>query len=380
MAAFIGCVANGAAGQEPEREPAVSLDVLYTAELWQNLAGGLRRDAAYLDNLDLVVTADGERLLGLPETTFVASALYNNRRTFSERIVGDLQTASNIDTAGSLRLYEAWVEHRAGRAAAKAGLIDLNSEFDVNGTGALFVNSSHGIGPEFAQIGENGPGIFPITALGARIALDLGERTQLRFGVFEGVVGDPARPRRTVLRLARGEGALVVAEGEHRPHDGLRIAAGIWHHDVRSSDPAVSQRVKSTGGYSIVEARLGSVAGQPLHSFARVGVADPDIHPIASYQGVGLALGASEEQGGHQLGLAIGSVVTSRRLRADQAALGIDTDRRETAVELTWRYRPLPWLALQPDLQYVFNPGADPGLDNALAVGLRVEIGWSSAD
>jgi porin len=48
--------------------------------------------------------------------------------------------------------------------------------------------------------------------------------------------------------------------------------------------------------------------------------------------------------------------------------------RAETVVELTYRLQVLPWLHLQPNLQYVINPGTSPTLDNALVFALRVEI------
>jgi porin len=33
------------------------------------------------------------------------------------------------------------------------------------------------------------------------------------------------------------------------------------------------------------------------------------------------------------------------------------------------------WLAVQPDIQYIINPGAVSGLRDALALGIRLEIG-----
>jgi porin len=32
------------------------------------------------------------------------------------------------------------------------------------------------------------------------------------------------------------------------------------------------------------------------------------------------------------------------------------------------------WLTVQPSLHYIVNPGADPVIRNALAVGLRTEL------
>jgi porin len=57
-----------------------------------------------------------------------------------------------------------------------------------------------------------------------------------------------------------------------------------------------------------------------------------------------------------------------------KARSGELTDAHETIAELTWKVPVNDWLTLQPNLQYVRNPDTDPGLDNALALGLRFEL------
>ncbi len=49
-------------------------------------------------------------------------------------------------------------------------------------------------------------------------------------------------------------------------------------------------------------------------------------------------------------------------------------DSHETAVELTYRTQLFPWLAIQPGVQMIFNPGADSSLDNAVVSIVRFEI------
>ncbi|MGL5837021.1 MAG: carbohydrate porin, partial [Sphingorhabdus sp.] len=50
--------------------------------------------------------------------------------------------------------------------------------------------------------------------------------------------------------------------------------------------------------------------------------------------------------------------------------------RSEVAFELTYRAPVTDWLTLQPDAQYVLNPGATPGIRNALIFALRAEFAW----
>ncbi len=57
-----------------------------------------------------------------------------------------------------------------------------------------------------------------------------------------------------------------------------------------------------------------------------------------------------------------------------QSKIGTQVDDAEVALEFSYRARITPWLVLQPDLQYVINPGTDPAIENALVAGVRVDI------
>lgn len=48
----------------------------------------------------------------------------------------------------------------------------------------------------------------------------------------------------------------------------------------------------------------------------------------------------------------------------------------EMVVECTYEFRPCPWLTLQPDIQYIQNPGMDAALDDAVAVSFRAYVAF----
>jgi porin len=377
-AALAACCVEGEArssGPPPPDPgpPHLELSIAYKAEGWV-VSGGRDAGSTYLDNLDLGVTAD-LGAIGWPGATFNASALYNNRNQLSERLIGDFQAVSNIDADGSPRLYELWLEQRLARGLrAKLGVIDLNSEFDVNETGGLFINSSHGIAPDFSQVGANGPSIFPAPGLGA-LAEASGSGWAVRLGLFEGVARDPKRPRRTVFGLTSGEGALLVVEGEHRWADG-RALAGLRYHSgdfVRLGDagaPSPANPEHSTGAYLLVDDGLAQWGARELRGFVRIGFADRRIHEVELYSGAGLVLqGPLLGLDGEQLGLAVASAWSGgpyRRSFDDADGAG-----RETSIELTYSGLILPWLSVEPDVQWVINPGFSRRTEDALAFGLR---------
>jgi porin len=149
--------------------------------------------------------------------------------------------------------------------------------------------------------------------------------------------------------------------------------------DADPLDPASTPRKEQFGGYALIEGPIATVGTGTIRGFARLGFADPDAHDIAQFSGAGLVysgpiLGSEKQQ--EQLGMAVGLIRNSEPFRLDQAAAGSAVDRHEAAIELTYRVQATPWLALQPDVQYIINPGTNPALKNALAVGLRLEVSW----
>ncbi|HZF42215.1 MAG TPA: carbohydrate porin [Sphingomonadaceae bacterium] len=355
------------------------------------MRGGLGRGARYLDNLDVTLTVDAERVFGWRGATLFAYGLYNNGRRFSESLIGDAQGVSNIETGvRAARLYEAWAEQRfaSDRASVKFGLYDLNSEFDAIETAGLFLNPSHGIGPDFSQSGRNGPSIFPSTSLAVRGEFEVSPQWRVRAALLDGVPGDADRPGRTAIRLSKGDGAQVVAELDYRRRD-TRAAVGYWrytgrfediHAAGRNAEPAM--RGGNDGLYMLLERRLTREEAdgpQGLAGWLRLGFADERLNAIERYVGGGLAYtgpfrGRDEDRIGVAAGL-VGFGGPFRRAPALEAANNV-LEASELIVEATYRAPVARWLTLQPDVQYVIRPGGHAAVRNALIVGLRVEVGF----
>lgn len=366
-----------------EKTKPIVLSAVYTAEVDSNVDGGLARGVRYLDNLDLQIAADGDRLIGWRGARAFVYLLYNNGTSFSSSLVGDYQTVSNIETGTrALRLFEAWIEQDIGASASiKAGLYNLNSEFDTTQSGALFLLSSHGIGPDFSQSGQNGPSIFPVTSLGVRGELRIGQRWRARAAVLDGVSGDPARPARTAVSLSGSDGALIVGEVDYR-RGGTKAAIGGWAYTSRFDDVLAGARAPSGrgnhGAYALVEHRLhggidDDLAG--LSGWVRFGIADPRYNPVVSYLGGGIVQSGIGKRRDDQVGVSIAVANFSERYRRAQALAGTPSDRREVIFEATYKLTLTDWLSVQPDLQYVVNPGGQQTLGDATVIALRVRIG-----
>lgn len=366
--------------------PAYDFDAVYTADIWRNAHGGLRTGAVYLDNLDLTLAIDGEQAWGIPGLEAFAYVLYNNKARFSERYVGDAMTVSNIDAAGAVRLYEAWMQWSDGEAqpySVRFGLYDLNSEFDTSDSRSLFIHSTHGVGHELGQTGENGPSIFPVTSLAARFAWQPATDWQLLAAVLDGVPGDRDNPNHSGIHLSGDEGALAITEAQWSHGRVRKLSLGHWQYtadfdDVRSSDAApLARRDDNIGTYAALEVALGEYQGEEpsAAAFIRYGVANGRINEFDKALGVGVhRWGWIAARSEDDVGLAFSWARVSAATRTAAASAGAPRDHYEAAIELTYRAAVNEWLTIQPDVQFIFNPGADSTLSNSLALGIRFEF------
>jgi len=359
---------------------AYRFDIAHIGDVLSNVDGGRRRATRSLHNLDLMLTVGGERAFGWHGATLFAHGFYNNGTRFSKDIVGDAQDVSNITAnAEAFRLFEAWVDQRFmdDRLSLRLGLYDLNSEFDVNETGGLFMNGAHGMGTDLGQTGRNGPSVFPVTSLAARAEVKLADNWLMRAAVLDGVPGDPAHPKRTAIKLGQGDGALLAAEVNYLAAD-LKVALGAWRYTARFEDLAThATRRGNDGFYALVERRLYSEAADPsqgLSVYGRIGRASPAFNNFAMYFGAGAVYsGLFPARPADEFGFAVAWAETGSPRRRTAAG------KREVNLELTYSARLHANFAVQPNVQWVINPGADPGLGNALVLGVRLMFDWTIA-
>lgn len=353
----------------------------YIAEKWGVLRSEQEAGSRYLDNLDLIAESK-VNFPNVPQISLHGHILYNNDTSLSER-VGDMQSVSNIDAPEALRLYELWLETDLSRdISVRAGIYDLNSEFDVTENAQLFLNGSHGIGAEFSQSGENGPSVFPITSLALRLKWSFSERWIVQFSTLDAIPGDKNDPTRSTIGL--GDGTLNVIEvGYQTEWRQVHAALGHWRYSRSGTGSlALKDRAlddKNYGSYAILEMDLWQdqrVAERRVGAFLRYGVANRSINDLDEYLGMGISYHSPLPQRRNDIaGIALASARASTALKESQ---GTAVDSHETALELTYSLGFNSWLTIQPNVQYVINPGLDAALANSWIAGVRFTIGKTS--
>lgn len=376
-------LACATAASAQEESSALALSGLYTGDVAGVVQGVRPRGGRYLDNLDLMADLDLERVAGWRGATLHAHVL-NNSGGAPNDLAGTLQGVDNIEVARPrLRLFELWVEQAFadGRASARAGLYNLNSEFYVNPSAALLIAPAFGIGSELAATGPNGPSIFPSTALGARVTADLGAGRYVRAAALNaksGVLGDPGG-----VDWEFDNGALLIAEaGIEGP---TRFGIGAWGYTERQDDireiaaSGEPVRRRARGAYVLAEQRLfGSDTGPEASAFLRVGLSDGATTPFKGGWQAGVLIArpfAARPHGAFSLGVQQG--VLNRRFRANLRDEGLAPARAETGVEITYADRITRRITLQPDLQWIHHAGGERRAKDRLVAALRIKVDLS---
>lgn len=374
-AALLG--ANAARAGE---SAALQLGVSYTADVTGTVSGGLAKRGRLLDDLQVSADLDLDKALGWNGATAHVLLLNNSGATPNDD-AGTLQGVDNIEVARQrARLFEAWVEQGFGdKGSIRAGLYDLNSEFYSNDSAGLLIAPAFGIGSELAATGPNGPSIFPSTALAVRARWTPNDNVYAQAAVLNanaGVLGDPGG-----VHTSFDNGVLLIAEAGWQGRG--KVAFGTWRYtdkqdDIRAVTPS-GDPVHSTarGAYVLLERQLaGGDEGRKTTAFARLGVSDGDTTAFkGGWQAGVLVEQVFESRPDSAFSVGVNQAFLSGKFRDNAFDAGQRLTHSESAVEVTYSDKIGP-VTIQPDLQYVKNPGADGGVGHALVAILRFGVSF----
>lgn len=365
-----------------------------------NLLGGLKNGIAYSGAAHLQLLADGGKFAGIPSLTFYADIL-NTHGDQPSTQVGDIQGVSNIAAPADTRIYEAWIQYNWPASSLLVGRYDLNNEFYRLSSSSLFLNSSFGVGPEFSQSGPAGASVYPDTALGVRASYKPDPSVVIRLAVTDGapverppslgglfsskdgllIMSELAFLMRPATELPTGATRSVLGRMSSLPPYEDKIAIGGWYYTAsfddlseRNANGSPVAHRGSGGAYVLLDECLFEVSGAHINGFLQAGLGDARVNRVGSYVGLGIAgVGFIPDRASDQVGIAIAIAKNGSHFLEASSAAGQRPSASEKTLELTYVYQATSWLAVQPDLQYVWHPGSVPGLSNALAFQVEFE-------
>jgi len=366
-------------------EKGVQFEGVYKFDYIANTQGGLDRKDTYLTNLDLIITINTDQLgLWKHGTIFFYVIENSGGQKITGSIVGDTNGVYNIEAPRTMRLYEMWYEHifLDDSLSVLLGFHDYNSEFDTTEYGGLFLNSSFGITVDISGGGR--PSIFPLAAPAIRVKVMPKENLDILFAIYDGDPGDADISDHFPRSDFDTEGgAFFATELTYRFPDNVLpgfFKFGVWYNtgdfddvlDTNADDTAI-KREGNTGGYIIIDKMLFQEKDNELEglgAFFQFGSNKENVNEVHMYVGGGLHYrGLVPRRGDDYSGIAIANAI----INDDIMSAGGRYDH-ETTIEATYQAQITDNIRIQPDIQYVFHPGAALGVDNALVIGVRLEI------
>ena len=405
----------------------ISLGLQETSEAIGNLTGGFRQALDYEGMTEMSVGLDTEAAFGWHGGTFNVSALQIHGRNLSSDALGVLDLASNIEAERATRLWELWYQQSLfdNVADVKIGVQSLDQEFMVSQYGGLFVNAMFGWPalPSYDLYG-GGPA-YPLATPGARLRLHPSQSVTVLAGAFAdnpsgaGFFANAQRVNASGTNFSLAGGVLWIAELQYARGGGTdqpgplpaTYRVGLWYDSgafssreydsqgIPLASPASSgvrqMRQGNASAYAVVDQTVWKpeAAGpRALGVFARAFGAPNDRNLIDFAANAGLVMraplaGRDNDSVGIGLGYTqVGAAVSAhdRQLALFGNNPGYPVRSAETYAELTYQLQLTPWWQLQPDFQYVFNPGAgvpnprNPGkrLGDEAILGLRTVVAF----
>ena len=410
----------------------MTLSVQETSESLGNVTGGSQKGFTYDGLTQAVLQLNTQRAFGLQGGLFNISALQIHGRNLSSNNLDSLQTASGIEADRGFRLWELWYDQKfldEDRMDIKIGQQSIDQEFIVSSNALMFVNTMFGwpMLPS-ADMPGGGPA-YPLSALGARVSLRPVDGVTLLAGVFNATPakntnGDAQLNNPHGVSFPLGDGTMSMLElqfayptlgsmvnpDEPQPL-GWTYRIGAWYNSQQFSDQRWDQHGLSLANpnsngnaaqhhgdfsyYAVADQliwRDSTELNRTLAVFARV-MATPltDRNLIDGSINLGVVLHCPfPYRSADSLGFGLGYAhVSSRAAGLDRDSAFYNSDNTparsgETFAELTYQYQVKPWLQIQPDIQYVINPGGgvlnpnDIGnkIKNELVLGLRTNISF----
>lgn len=367
-----------------------------TSEVLGNVSGGIKTGAVYDGATLMSLKVDTGAAFGLPGGTFWASAYQIHGRGLSANNLDNLNTVSNVEATRATRLFELWYDQKLfdGIASVRIGQQGADQEFLISQYAGLFINASFGW-PTLAAVDlPSGGPAYPLATPGVRLKVQPREDLALLLGVYN---GDPAPvgPGNPQLRDHAGtsfvlnQGVFVIGEVQYSINGEENAAGppgtyklGAWYNSNQFADQRYANdglllanpasngvallRTNAWSMYAIADQMVWREPGtkdQGVGVFGRVMGASSDRNLVNVFVNVGATWkGAIPGRDDDTVGLGIGYARIGDRARRYDTDVAFYTNptfpqrTSETVLELTYQAPVTPWLTLQPDFQYVFNP------------------------
>ncbi len=352
----------------------------YYTTVLGNPVGGEKKGIQYAGLLNAYLIFDLERLINIKRTRFIVSGSWASGRSLSNEDIGNFFTVSEVFSGRTVRLYQLLIESEIveGVFRGAIGRMAVGDEFATSPIFYNYVNTAIDGNPISIPINDEGFLIIPDSGWGARIHLIPAEEFYIKAGVYNSNTA-LSRNDNNGFDFSFKNGVILISElgylrNKKKTSKGLpgRYTFGAFY-DTRKFSELDDEYQREKGNYSlywIVEQMI----------FRETKLDDQGLTPWAS-----VTLSPDESVNTFPFfimgGLLYKGAFTNRN--DDKAAFGfaygaisdkLEDKDYELMFELTYIIQATPWLRIQPDVQWIINPGGSPDIPNALVLGAQLAV------
>jgi porin len=388
----------------------------YIGEVLGNPSGGVKQSTLYDGLLDVHLDANMETMIGWKGLCFHANMFQIHGTSITGENLLSIVSASNIEAFPSTRLDEMWLEQSmfSDKLSVRFGLLAADTEFMFADSAGAFIASTFGWTTLSSDNLPFGGPIYPFASPGVLVSVLPNDRLKLMMAIYDdNPIGactedlDPGQCNRSGLEFRLDDPPLLLAEADYSYNQGgVRpgtIKFGGWYDFGKFDD----QRFDVNGGlqgitgldprehngtygiYGIIDQMVYRRPGEGktggISVFARVVGSPSDRNQVDAYFDAGVVFtGMIPRRPNDVFGVGLAYTGISDEASAFDRDSGLSIIRdHESLLEISYTAEIVPGWLLQPDLQYIWNPGGNVpdnsgsrAAEKAMVVGVRTTINF----
>ena len=393
----------------------VELSASYTNNIAGNPVGGMSQSFAYADNFSFGMQLDFEKLIKWQGLTLTVSALDRNGSNLSARNIGNQFTVQQVYGTETVVFYALVLEQRLleDKLGIKLGRFSTGDDFASSPLYWLYMNNGIDGNPQALPVNTAFTS-YPASVWGARLRVDPSPEWFAMGGIYQATSLNLYRDHGLDWSMNNSDGVLMIGQvgwtpeffkkpaAAPKPSDGKSLAEGKTVRPVSPDDGMQGLPGHYWFGayYSPWQfAQFGSTEtasnsyGFYWHADQMVWQEDP-----GSDQGLTLwsAFVLSPQQNISKLPFQVNSGIVYKGLvpardhdttmlgfvygnfsddyAGTVAATGAGTPSYEIALEAGYRIQVTKFAYIQPNVQWIINPGGTGNIPNALVLGAQMNV------
>jgi porin len=399
----------------------VEISASYTNNIAGNPVGGQSQSFAYADNISFGLQLDFEKIIGWQGLTLTTSALDRNGSNLSARNIGNQFTVQQVYGTETIVFYALVLEQRLldNKLGIKVGRFATGDDFASSPLYWLYMNNGIDGNPQALPV-NTGFSAYPAAVWGSRVRFDPTPEWFAMAGIYQVANLDLYRDHGLNWSMRPSDGVLMIGQVGWTPEFFKKPATS---HSTSPDGKSVASAKSLSEGKTIRPTETPELRGLPGHywfgayyspaQYAQFGSTETASNSYGFYwhadqmiwqespgsdQGLTLwsAFVLSPQQNIAKLpfqanaGIVYRGVVPTRDkdvtmlgfvygnfsddYASTVAATGAGSPGYEIALEAGYRFQITKFAYVQPNLQWIINPGGTGNIPNALVLGAQMNV------